>query len=220
MALFGTIWHCLRGTLSQNAKSINEFRLFKNRVGTPQKNGRKIVKSGSFWRPFCAAVAVGSLARRDHAPRSELVPLVPLVCLVPLVSIHRGNRDNSDRRYSGRIRPSPLFSGHRPHRRTRSPNHCAANGLGMCVEPTTGDGCRWDACPSRMSSRPLHVLSPPSLALSFAGPAVKGRKFVRASAGGRDRGRGRARRSVGRTGRSARSCRRSRHRCDRRRSRC
>ena len=41
MALFGTIWHCLRGSLSQNAKSRNELRQIKKRVGTPTKKRPK-----------------------------------------------------------------------------------------------------------------------------------------------------------------------------------
>ena len=83
MALFGTIWHCLRGSLSQNAKSRNELRQFKKRVGTPRKNVRKVVQSGSFWRPFCAAVAVGSSARPDHALIQSLYLLSLLYLLSP-----------------------------------------------------------------------------------------------------------------------------------------
>ena len=34
MALFGTIWHCFRGSLTQNANSNNELGQIKNRPGT------------------------------------------------------------------------------------------------------------------------------------------------------------------------------------------
>jgi hypothetical protein len=34
MALFGTIWHCMRGSLSRNARSRNELRRIKKRAGT------------------------------------------------------------------------------------------------------------------------------------------------------------------------------------------
>src|SRR5277367_5918391 len=87
----------------------------KKRVTVIQKTSRytrqKWSKSGTKWQlmeAFCVAVAVASLARPDHAPHSEFVPLVSLVPLVPLVSLVSkpgGNRDNSDRRYKRRIRP-------------------------------------------------------------------------------------------------------------------
>ena len=91
MALFGTVWHCFGGCLSQKAKSANGLRQTKKRVGTLAIWDPKRVAAISVWGPY----SVGEI---------RLVPLVPLVSIVSIP----GDRDKKDKRYNDSTLREPL----------------------------------------------------------------------------------------------------------------
>ena len=84
MALFGTIWHCFGGCLSQKAKPANGLRQTKNRVGTL-----------AIWNPKRVADDYRFRAR-NRSVKFDLY----LLYLLSLLSPYLGNRDKKDKRYN------------------------------------------------------------------------------------------------------------------------
>ena len=97
MALFGTIWHCLRGCVFRMPSQETSYDNQK----TSRYTSEKCPKCSTKWQLLEAAHLCQSLSARWQGPTTRLAQLVPLVPLVSIVSLP-GDRDNSDSKPTAR----------------------------------------------------------------------------------------------------------------------